>query len=231
MSKLFVVTFARGGSKGLSNKNIKLLNGKPLLTYSLNVAKELANVEAVFVSTDSGEIAKVAKQYNAQVIERPSDLATDTANEWDAWQHSVMYLKQNYNMQDDDLFLSLPCTSPLRTKEDIEKLVSEFECSQADLALCVSESTRNPFFNMVTLNSDKYAQVVCDVGQFHRRQDVPPVFDITTVGYVTTAQFVLAADSVLSGSTLGVEIPKSHSVDIDDQCDFDFAEVLIKRRG
>ncbi|WP_125783335.1 cytidylyltransferase domain-containing protein [Pseudoalteromonas rubra] len=230
MAKIFAVTFARAGSKGIIKKNIKPLNGKPLLAYSIELAHHLSQVEGVYVSTDGDDIAQVATTYGAQVITRPEALASDQANEWLAWQHAVEYLQAHCNMQDDDLFLSLPCTAPLRAREDIERLVSQFNESTCDLALCVTESARNPYFNMVHLDDDGLTSLVCDAGQFHRRQDVPSVYDVTTVGYLTTARFILTATGVLSGSTLGVVIPRSHSIDIDDQLDFEFAELLIKKR-
>ncbi|GKW51895.1 acylneuraminate cytidylyltransferase [Pseudoalteromonas sp. NCCP-2140] len=230
MARIFAITFAREGSKGIKGKNIKHMNGKPLLAYSIDLAKKIPTVHDIFVSTDGTEIAEIAREYGAEVIIRPAELASDCANEWDAWQHAIKYLKANFGMHDDDLLLSLPCTSPLRSLPDINKLIEEFKDSSSDLALCITESARNPYFNMVNADNSGIVNLVCDAGKFHRRQDVPKVYDITTVGYLTTARFISSANGVLSGKTLGVVVPRASSIDIDEQLDFDFAELLLKKQ-
>ncbi|WMN59386.1 acylneuraminate cytidylyltransferase family protein [Pseudoalteromonas xiamenensis] len=228
--KIFALVFARGGSKGLPGKNIKELNGKPLLAYSIELAKKIPNVCHVFVSTDDEKIAKVALQYGACVIDRPAELASDTASEWDAWQHAVQYLKKHYDMHDNDEFLSLPCTSPLREFQDIIELIRVFENQKPDLALCITDANRSPYFNMVKLNQAHCLELVCDAGSFVRRQDVPKTYDVTTVGYITTAKFIECGTGVLSGNTTGAIVPRENAVDIDTEFDFNFANFLISQR-
>lgn len=227
--KVIAITFARAGSKGIPNKNIKMLVDKPLLGHAITSAKACSYIDGCFVSTDGNEIKQVAEAYEATVINRPEALSSDTANEWDAWQHAVSHLVEGGVMALDDVFVSVPCTSPLRTSEDITKIVDSFLQSDCDLALGICEADRNPYFNMVTQNKSGEIDVVCNATTYIRRQDVPEVWNITTVAYVTTPRFILNNQGVLAGKTLGVEIDKAHSIDIDTSLDFEFAEFLMTK--
>mgnify|MGYP001238642144 CR=1 FL=1 len=123
--------FARGGSKGLPRKNIKLLDGKPLISYSINVAKSLNIFSNIFVSTDCDEIASVSREYGANVIMRPEDLATDSSPEWLSWRHAISYVASEYGKFDK--FVSLPATSPLRNKQDINRAIKFYgNCHYSD---------------------------------------------------------------------------------------------------
>ena len=119
MTKIIAFTFARAGSKGVPGKNIKLLNGKPLLAYAIEAAHGCELIEEHFVSTDGKKIAQVANQLGVKVIVRPHKLASDAASEWNAWQHAVKQLIDENMMSENDIFVSVPCTSPLRTSDDI----------------------------------------------------------------------------------------------------------------
>ena len=119
--------FARGGSKGLPDKNIKILNGKPLIAWSIEHAKSVKRVDRVIVSTDSEEIARIAREYGAEVpFMRPAALATDNSPEWLSWQHSLKYLKNTDGCL-PDLMLSIPTTAPLRNVKDIDKVIDEYK--------------------------------------------------------------------------------------------------------
>ena len=112
--------FARGGSKGIPRKNLTLLDGKPLLLYSIELARQIDAVDKCYVSTDDDEIAKMALDNGAEVIERPKELADDRSPEWAAWQHAVTYL-DHLNLS-FDTFVSLPTTAPLRVLSDVKVL-------------------------------------------------------------------------------------------------------------
>ena len=116
---------ARGGSKGLPGKNIKLLNGIPLIGWSIMIAKKVNRICRVIVSTDSDEIAQVAKKYGAEVpFIRPSNLAQDDSSEWMAWRHALDYLDNSDSKKIDGL-ISLPATAPLRSVLDVEKCIEQ----------------------------------------------------------------------------------------------------------
>ena len=120
--RTFAFVFARGGSKGIPRKNLHLLDGKPLLVWSIELGQSLPEMERVFVSTDDDEIAEVANVFGAEVIPRPAELAQDTSLEWLAWQHAINSVQARYGLF--DRFFSLPTTAPLRSQEDVRKYLA-----------------------------------------------------------------------------------------------------------
>ncbi|MDU0356115.1 oxidoreductase [Paraglaciecola aquimarina] len=224
--KNFAFVFARGGSKGLLGKNIKPLAGKPLINYSIEVAKNCPSIDEVFVSTDDTAIAEVARQAGAVIIERPDELASDTSPEWLSWVHAINWVEHNYGSF--QYFVSLPATSPLRSVEDVESSIVKLESSAADFCISVTPASRSPYFNMVKLLDDESCELVIKPkGTVTRRQDAPDVFDITTVVYTSTPNFIRSNNSLFSGKVTSVVIPKNRAVDIDDIYDFLLAEAIV----
>lgn len=223
----FAFIFARGGSKGLPGKNIKPLAGKPLLQYSIDTALASDLIEQVFVSTDDQAIAQVAVEGGAILIERPVELATDQSPEWLSWRHAVEWATEHYGSFDG--FVSLPATSPLRSQEDVEAAILKRQAETADICIAVTPASRSPYFNMVKYNEAGFVELVNQPeGEVSRRQDAPKVFDITTVVYATTPEFVLNNYGLFSGKVASIEVPKARAVDIDDIYDFRLAEAIIK---
>lgn len=216
--------FARGGSKGVPRKNIRLLAGKPLLAYAIETALASRWIGRVVVSTDDAEIAAVARQYGAEVpFIRPAELARDDSPEWLAWQHAIRMLG------DMDIFVSVPPTSPLRAVGDVDACIEKLMESDADAVITVRLAERNPYFNMVTLDEDGYAQLVIPSGpKVHRRQEAPVVYDVTTVAYAARPEFVLRASSLFEGRLKAVVVPAERAIDIDTELDFKFAEFLLR---
>lgn len=227
--KNYAFIFARGGSKGLPGKNIKPLAGKPLLHYSIDSALAAPSIEQVFVSTDDAEIAQVARNGGAIVIDRPAELASDTSPEWLSWRHAIEWVRANYG--DFDGFISLPATAPLRAVSDIENAIQQRMSVGADICISVTPASRSPFFNMVKqTDSGMVELVIKPQGEVARRQDAPAVFDITTVVYATTPEFVLNHYGLFSGNVTSIEVPKERAVDIDDIYDFMLAEAIVGGR-
>lgn len=219
---------ARGGSKGIHNKNIKIFDGKPLIVRSINQAKETKEINKVIVSTDSEEIAKIAINAGAEVpFMRPKKLAEDNTPEWLVWRHALENIKKmdgNY----PDILISVPVTSPLRNVEDLENCLNEFKKSKADIVITVTDPHRNPYFNMVKINEEGLADlVITPEKKITRRQEAPDVFDMTTVAYVTTPKFVLEKNGIFSGKVRHVYIPIERALDIDTPFDFRIAELLL----
>lgn len=228
--RIFAFVFARGGSKGLPKKNIKELNGKPLIQYSIDVAKELSGIEKVFVSTDDAEIAQVAEKHDAIVIQRPAELAQDKTPEWLAWRHAIECVRESYG--EFDVFISLPATSPLRSKEDVNAAIEQLLKTEADICIGVTLANRSPYFNMVKLDAHGFCRLVNEPdSDVTRRQDAPAVYDITTVVYAANPNFILNSHGLFSGKVASVEIPKERSIDIDDINDFMFAEMLLSNNN
>lgn len=222
--------FARGGSKGVPRKNVRLLAGLPLIAHSILQARNSRMINRVVVSTDDAEIANVSKEYGAEVpFIRPAELARDDAPEWLAWQHALTAVEKD-DASKVDVFVSLPPTSPMRATEDIDACVNMLLDDKADIVITVRPSERSPYFNMVTLNEAGVAQLAMQPDNvINRRQDAPAVYDVTTVAYAARPEFVRKAGSIFEGTVKAVIVPAERSVDIDTELDFKFAEFLFEQ--
>jgi N-acylneuraminate cytidylyltransferase len=219
--------FARGGSKGLPGKNIKELAGKPLIQYSIEIAKQINIFENIFVSTEDSKIADIAEKLGAVVIKRPYELAQDTSPEWLAWKHAVLWVKEHYG--DFDEFVSLPATSPLRNCTDVISAIEKRRIKKADACIAITGSNRSPYFNMVKYKINGDIELVINSNKkIFRRQDAPSVFDITTSVYAVLPEFILNFNNLFEGKVTAIEVPKNRSIDIDDIYDFKFAETILK---
>jgi CMP-N-acetylneuraminic acid synthetase len=229
--KAIAFIFARGGSKGLPGKNIRPLAGKPLIAWSIEHARAVKRIERIVVSTDSQEIAAVARDFGAEVpFIRPAELAGDESPEWLAWRHALMFLQESEGAL-PDVMLSVPTTAPLRLPIDMENCLDEFAKGNADMVITVSDAHRNPWFNMVKENPDgTVGLVIAPSLGITRRQDAPAVFDMATVAYVARPQFVMQHMGTFSGRVRAVKVPVERAIDIDTLFDFELAEFLISRK-
>ena len=227
----YACIFARSGSKGMVKKNIQTFNGKPLISWTVELALQIRQINEVFVSTDSKEIAEIARAAGAIVpFIRPSELATDTSPEWHSWQHFIKFLADK-DGKVPEVFLSLPPTSPLRSTIDVENCLQEFKKGRADFVVGITPSERNPYFNMVKKREDNQVDLVIHQGnKYSRRQDTPEVFDLTTVCYVGKPSTILTKNTIFEGKVVGVEIPRERAIDIDTELDFQIAEFLFKSK-
>lgn len=224
--RTYAFIFARGGSKGLPRKNVLTIGGIPMLAHGIKTAHSLQGVDRVYVSTDCEEIALIAKQYGAEVIDRPSELASDTASEWLAWQHAINLAADRAGSF--DRFLSLPATAPLRNPEDVQSCLNALQVG-VDMVITMTPAHRSPWFNIVTADSDGRVKLVAGDGTISRRQDSQECFDMTTVAYVSRPKFILKASSIWDGSVVGVEVPRERSIDIDTAHDFAVARFLMEQ--
>lgn len=224
--------FARGGSKGLPGKNIRPLAGKPLIAWSIEHARTVQRIERVIVSTDSREIADVAREFGAEVpFMRPEELARDDSPEWFAWKHALNYLKETEGIL-PQVIVSIPTTAPLRSPIDINNCLDEYEKGGVDAVVTVTEAHRNPYFNMVKRNSNGTIRLVIQpISAMTRRQDTPTIYDMATVAYVIKSEFVLNQQSIFEGRVGMVEVPRERAIDIDTLMDFKMAEFYLSQRG
>jgi N-acylneuraminate cytidylyltransferase len=224
--------FARGGSKGLKNKNTLNFAGKPLIAWTIEQALAYSGINRVVVSTDSTEIADISKAYGAEVpFLRPAELAADTSPELLSWKHALNFLLENEGKV-PEIFVSLPCTAPLRSQEDITMNLHCLVESGADLALTVTPSQRSPYFNMVHLQSDSRASLVMKSGtNYTRRQDTPRTYDVTTVAYSGKSSYILETSELFSGKVYASIVDQERAIDIDNSFDFEVAEYLFKKSG
>ncbi len=226
--KTVAFIFARGGSKGVPGKNIRSLGGRPLIAWSIAHALAVPRVSRVIVSTDSEEIATVAREAGAEVpFMRPAELATDTASEWLSWRHALEYLHETDGGHPDAM-LVVPATAPLREPSDLERCLDEYERGEVDVIITVTEAHRSPYFNMVVTQDNGYSRLVMKPKEpVARRQDAPVVYDMTTVGYVANPEFVMRSDGLFEGRVRSVYVPIERALDIDTAHDFRLAECLF----
>ena len=229
--KAIAFIFARGGSKGLPGKNIRHLGGKPLIAWSIELALAVNRIDRVIVSTDSEEIAAVAREYGAEVpFIRPAELARDNSPEWMAWRHALNYFRESTGAL-PEVMVSIPATAPLRHALDIENCLDEYEKGDAEMVITVTEAHRSPYFNMVKANLDGTVGLVNpSQSTIARRQDAPVVYDMATVCYVANPEFVMTHNATFEGRVKAVQVPVERAIDIDTLLDFQIAECLLNIR-
>lgn len=233
MRNVFCFIFARGGSKGVPRKNIRKLAGKPLISYTIETGLSSDLIDRVFVSTDDLEIAGVAKKYGAEVpFIRPRDLARDDSPEWLAWQHAIMEISSRQDIDKMDIFVALPATAPLRNIGDVDACINTFINNDTDIVITVKNAARHPSFNMVVLDENDSARLVMQTNSaVHRRQDAAPIYDMTTVAYVSSPDFILNSGGIFEGRVTAVKIPDERALDIDSVLDFEFAEFMMSKQS
>ena len=227
--KVVALICARGRSQGVPGKNIRPLAGKPLITWAIEQARSVRRIERVIVSTDAEDIAAVARQAGAEVpFLRPANLADHDSPEWLVWRHALSFLKDSEGAYPDALII-VPPTAPLRAVEDLERCLDEFQRGDADIVITVTDAHRSPYFNMVEEHPDgTVGLVIPPSAPIVRRQDVPVVYDVTTVAYVAKPQFVMAREGAFEGRVRHVQIPAERALDIDTLLDFRIAECLMR---
>ena len=218
-----VLICARGGSKGLKNKNLLDFDGKPLIAHTISNAINSSLFEDVVVSTDSQEIAKVAREYGANVpFIRPKNLATDNSSELLSWKHAI-----NEYDNSSHLFVSLPCTSPLRIYKEVSNMIELYKNKKYDLVLGITKSNHSPDFNMVYKDSNNTLEIMNNQkSKIERRQDSNQCFLVTTYAYITSIDYIKNTKNIFNGKIGGYEVSKSQSIDIDDIHDFNYALYL-----
>lgn len=223
--------FARGGSKGVPGKNIRFLAGKPLIAYAIETSFQSRFIDRVIVSTDDEEISQIAQDFGAEVpFLRPKELAQDNSPEWLAWQHAIRTVNEHNSGKELDVFVSIPPTSPLRIVEDVDSCIRMFLDSKADVVIPITNARRHPSFNMLVKDNNSYVSLALPPEKaFYRRQDAPPLYDMTTVAYVADPKFVLESQSIFEGRVKAVFIPEERALDIDTENDFEFAEFMINK--
>lgn len=226
-SNLTAFIFARGGSKGVKHKNIYPVAGKPLIAHSIASALSSKSVSRVVVSTDDARIAAAAKEYGAEVLERPAELAADTTPEVLAWRHAIDSYPELFLASEPKPFISLPATSPLRAAQDVDAAVARFRQTGCDIVFGISPAHRNPYLNMVVMDEDDLIRIAIGGSSAVRRQDVPAMYDVTTCVYVADAAYVQNCSRLMEGRVGYVLIPPERALDIDTHFDLYLAELML----
>lgn len=229
--KMICTICARGGSKGVKNKNIRDLLGKPLIAYSLLQAKASGLFDVIAVSSDSSLILGAAKAYGADIlVERPLEMATDAAAKLPAIQHCVRSAEQVRGVT-FDIVVDLDATSPLRSVADIREAVHLLENRNVSNIITGAPAHRSPYFNLIELDKDGVARLSKPLPTpIARRQDAPKCYDLNASIYVWQRQALFANQSIFNNDTLLYEMPAERSVDIDSELDFQIVEFLMAKQ-
>ncbi|GEM04719.1 hypothetical protein HMI01_17070 [Halolactibacillus miurensis] len=220
---------ARSGSKGLKDKNIKLLNGKPLLAYTIEAAVKSSMFDEIIVSTDSRDYADIARKCGASVpFLRSNELSNDTASSWDVVKEVIEGYK-NLGSEFDTVALLQP-TSPLRTSNDIVEGYKVLKEKDANFVVGVCEMDHSPLWAN-TLPDDLSMEnfIRPDIVGIPR-QNISTYYRINGALYIVRIDHLLKSNDIYNNKSFASVINKENSIDIDDQMDFDFAELLLKSR-
>ena len=220
---------ARGGSTGVPGKNIRPLCGKPLIGWTIEQAFASKIANEVFVSTDSEDIARVARSFGAQVpFLRPAELATSAAGKLPVIQHLVEWVEAQHGLVNS--IVDLDPTSPLRDITDIQTCFSMLDAN-TDVVITGYEADKNPYFNMVELKANGFYERVCLLSsEVLGRQSAPKVFAMNASIYVWHRHSL--SSSLWDSPKIRLHVmPRERSVDIDHEIDFDLVALLMKKKG
>lgn len=231
MSDVLCTICARGGSKGVKNKNIKRLNGKPLIAYTIEQALQSQLFDHIVVSTDSDDIADIATQYGAEVFfRRAPELSSDTAGKLDVIRDALLKSEAHYN-KTYAYHVDLDATSPLRDVSDIVESFNQFKTNNNSNLITAMPSRRSPYFNLVEV--DERGRVALSKkleGTVVRRQDAPKSYDMNASIYIWTRDALLNQSSLFTETTGLYVMPEERSIDIDAEVDFEFVEFLMRKK-
>ena len=223
---------ARGGSRGLPNKNIAILAGLPLIAHSIRLSKLCTEITSCIVSTDSNEIAAVARDYGAEVpFLRPAVLAQDDTPMWPVIRHALVEMEKRERLQYGSVLLLAP-TSPGRLPEDVSRAIHLLEEDTSAVGVvAASRPSFNPRWVCIDLAADGYMrQSFPDGNDYVRRQDVPTVYRINGALYLWRRDHVAASETpcYFTAPHRMLEIPESRAVDIDSQQDLKLGEFMLR---
>lgn len=223
---------ARGGSKGVPGKNVRPLAGRPLIAWTILQARATGLFDRICVSSDSADIRAAALAAGAdQVVDRPHDLASDTAAKAPAIRHALLAAEAEAGYP-YDILVDLDATAPLRLPDDIAGAVRLLEKGSADSVITGSPAHRSPYFNLVERGEDGRVGVSKRLDKpVVRRQDAPACFDMNASIYVWRRDLFVADPRVFYDNTQLYEMPAERSHDIDHELDFMIVEMLFERLG
>ena len=232
MGKVLTVIPARGGSKGVPRKNLKILGGKPLIAHTIAAALSVFSKEDVIVSTDDEEIAEVSEACGASVpFIRPSELATDSATSEPVVRHALLHAEEAYSITYDAVLMLQP-TSPLRSADDIRRAIDLYEHEEGDSVVSVVDVQGDHPFRMKRIVGKRLVNYI-DQGfwDLRARQLLPPVYIRSGSIYLVERDVFLEHRSLIGKEPLALIMDSASSVNIDSYIDFKVAELLASERA
>lgn len=220
---------ARGGSKGVPRKNIRILAGKPLIAHTIESALDSKIFSEVVVSTEDSEIAKIAEKYGAKIpFRRPKELATNSAGMVDVIIHGIKKLKEME--YDFDVIVNRDCTVPFIRNDDIKGAIKLLQKTKCDEVVGVYEQHLNPYFNMMEISSNGFLKMSKSKGKRPKgRQQAPIVYQLNGL-FVFNVEKLIKYKEPLLPKTLPYKIPFETGIMIDTEIEFQIAEFLMKKK-
>jgi len=221
---------ARAGSKGVPRKNLRLVGGAPLVSWTWAAARTVPAVERLVVSTDDPEVAALAREAGVDVpFVRPSHLASDTASVFAVAEHALGWLKDAEGYEPDVVLLLQP-TSPLRTAQDIESAIVVMDRQRASAVVSVCEMEHHPFWTF-SMNQDGVLRWLAEEGKAAtQRQELPPAYRMNGAIYLVRRQVLLEQRTFHPEPTVGFVMPPDRSIDVDSEWDLRLADLVISAR-
>lgn len=221
----------RGGSKGVPGKNIRLVNGHPLLYYTVQCAQQAQQIQTIVLSSDSDEMLDLAATYGIENrFKRPEELASDTASKWDVFIHLVEEYEKTTG-QKVEFLVDLDVTVPLRKPEHIDGAIAMLMENDVDVVITGYEPERNPYFNMMEIGEDNYAYIVKKPSKpIVCRQDAPKVFSLTPAVYAMRKEALYKYKHWSEARCMIYEIPRENAIDIDTEFDLKLVEFIMQTK-
>lgn len=222
---------ARGGSKGVANKNIRQMHGRPLIAWTIAQARASDLFDLIAVSSDSKDILRAAGDSGADLlISRPDELATDQAGKLGAIRHAVTEVERETGRR-FDILVDLDATSPLRVPADIVAAVDLLRERNAPNVITAMPARRSPYFNMVEVGADGQVRLAkAPAGAVLRRQDAPACYDMNASIYVWRHDDLFEDPAIFKPATALYVMPEERSIDIDSELDFKIVEMILAER-
>jgi N-acylneuraminate cytidylyltransferase len=214
---------ARGGSKGVPRKNIRELAGKPLIAWTIEEGKKSAYIDRLILSSDDEEIMEVAKKWGCDVpFVRPDELAKDETPGVEPVLHALNTLSEPYHY-----IVVLQPTSPLRRVDDIDRCLKLCVDTHSPSCASITESDKSPYWMYTLEKKGRLRAILKSEKKYSRRQDFPKVYALNGAVYVAKTEWVKKYKELVSSETIGYIMPKSRSLDIDNEIDFQICRIFL----
>ena len=222
------IIVARGGSKGLPQKNIRLLGGRPLIAHTIDAALQAQLLDRAVVSTDDHQIAEIAQQHGAETpFLRPPELARDDTMAHPVLVHAVRWLEEREGYRPDYAMMLQP-TSPLRTAQDIDNCIALAHEKDADAVVSLCEPKHHPYWTKQLTEDGRVLSFIALDRAYDRRQDLPPAYALNGAIYLVKRDILVDRLTFYTDRTYAYIMPVERSLDIDTRLDFDLAEMILK---
>ena len=228
--KILCTICARAGSKGLKNKNLKMINSKPLIYYTIQSAKKIKSFNKIVISSDSKKIINLGKKLKIKnYLMRPKNLGQDNSAKIPAIKHALLEMEKKYN-QKFSIIVDLDVTAPLRNNNDINKAIRKFKQKKYDTLFSVNKTRKNPYYNCVEIINKRINPIKRKRKHFSGRQQAPKVFDMNAAISIWNRKTLLTKNSLFTKNTGIYIMPENRSFDIDTKFDFLIVNYLLKKK-